>query len=118
VLETQRTINVVALQPLPWLVGALAGIGSRRQLDAGRQEDAALERAYVALEVAEIRVDTRAVAAVVEAEGERQPFGVLVVDGRVAGIIRAARAQTEANGAIVANVKNFILAPTSYSSVK
>ena len=30
----------------------------------------------------------------------------------------AARAQTEANGAIVANVKNFILAPTSYSSVK
>jgi len=30
----------------------------------------------------------------------------------------AARAKTEANGAIVANVKNFILAPTSYSSVK
>jgi len=30
----------------------------------------------------------------------------------------AARAKTEENGAIVANVKNFILAPTSYSSVK
>jgi NIPSNAP len=30
----------------------------------------------------------------------------------------AARAQTEANGAIVANVKNFILAPTSFSAVK
>ena len=30
----------------------------------------------------------------------------------------SARAQTEANGAIVANVKNFILAPTSFSSVK
>lgn len=30
----------------------------------------------------------------------------------------SARAQTEANGAIVANVKNFILAPTSYSAVK
>jgi hypothetical protein len=29
-----------------------------------------------------------------------------------------ARAQTEANGAIVANVKNFILAPTSFSAVK
>lgn len=29
-----------------------------------------------------------------------------------------ARAQTEANGAIVANVKNFILSPTSFSSVK
>jgi hypothetical protein len=30
----------------------------------------------------------------------------------------SARAQTEANGPIVANVKNFILAPTPYSSVK
>ena len=30
----------------------------------------------------------------------------------------AARAQTEANGAIVANVSNAILAPTSFSSVK
>ncbi|MDR3537842.1 MAG: NIPSNAP family protein [Acetobacteraceae bacterium] len=30
----------------------------------------------------------------------------------------AARAQTEANGAIVANVKNFIVAPTSFSAVK
>lgn len=30
----------------------------------------------------------------------------------------AARAQTEANGAIVANVDNFILTPTNYSSVK
>jgi NIPSNAP len=29
-----------------------------------------------------------------------------------------ARAQTEANGPIVANVKNFILAPTPYSSVQ
>jgi hypothetical protein len=29
-----------------------------------------------------------------------------------------ARAQTEANGAIVANVSNAILAPTSFSSVK
>lgn len=29
-----------------------------------------------------------------------------------------ARAQTEANGAIVANVKNFILAPTAFSAVK
>jgi hypothetical protein len=31
---------------------------------------------------------------------------------------QSARAQTEANGAIVANVKNFILGPTPYSSVK
>jgi hypothetical protein len=30
----------------------------------------------------------------------------------------AARAKTEENGAIVANVKNFILGPTPYSSVK
>ena len=30
----------------------------------------------------------------------------------------AARAKTEANGPIVANVKNFILGPTPYSSVK
>jgi hypothetical protein len=30
----------------------------------------------------------------------------------------SARAQTEANGAIVANVKNFILAPTPFSAVK
>ena len=30
----------------------------------------------------------------------------------------AARAQTEANGPIVANVKNFILGPTPYSSVQ
>ena len=30
----------------------------------------------------------------------------------------AARAQTEANGAIVANVSNAILAPTSFSSVR
>jgi hypothetical protein len=30
----------------------------------------------------------------------------------------SARAQTEANGAIVANVKNFILAPTSFSAAK
>ena len=30
----------------------------------------------------------------------------------------AARARTEENGAIVANVKNFILAPTPYSSIK
>jgi hypothetical protein len=30
----------------------------------------------------------------------------------------AARAQTEANGAIVAKVTNEILAPTSFSSVK
>ena len=30
----------------------------------------------------------------------------------------SARAQTEANGPIVANVKNFILGPTPYSSVK
>ena len=29
-----------------------------------------------------------------------------------------ARAQTEANGPIVANVKNFILAPTAFSAVK
>ena len=29
-----------------------------------------------------------------------------------------ARAQTEANGAIVANVKNFILSPTEFSAVK
>jgi len=29
-----------------------------------------------------------------------------------------ARAQTEANGAIVANVKNFILTPTPFSAVK
>ena len=29
-----------------------------------------------------------------------------------------ARAETEKNGAIVANVKNFILAPTSFSAVK
>jgi hypothetical protein len=29
-----------------------------------------------------------------------------------------ARAQTEANGPIVANVKNFILAPTEFSAVK
>jgi hypothetical protein len=31
---------------------------------------------------------------------------------------QSARAETEKNGAIVANVKNFILAPTSFSSVK
>ncbi len=30
----------------------------------------------------------------------------------------SARAQTEANGPIVANVKNFILGPTPYSSVQ
>jgi hypothetical protein len=30
----------------------------------------------------------------------------------------AARAQTEANGAIVANVENLMVAPTSYSSVQ
>ena len=30
----------------------------------------------------------------------------------------SARAKTEANGPIVANVKNFILAPTAFSSVK
>jgi hypothetical protein len=29
-----------------------------------------------------------------------------------------ARAETEKNGAIVANVKNFILAPTAFSAVK
>jgi len=30
----------------------------------------------------------------------------------------SARAETEKNGAIVANVKNFILAPTAFSAVK
>ncbi len=50
-LEFQGSVDVVALQALPRLVGTLSRIGCWRQLDIGRKEDAALESLDIATQV-------------------------------------------------------------------
>ena len=74
VLEAQGAVDVVALQPLPGLIGAALRVGRRWQRHAGRQEHAALESADVALQVADVGIEPRPLAAIVQARASAASF--------------------------------------------